>query len=128
MRYFIFLFLISGFFSVVAQNNSEADSLKYPSEKHLKNIRQLTFGGENAEAYFSFAGDKLVFQRSGKMHGLNCDQIFFTSLSKKNKKNSDPASVFEKVSTGKGRTTCSYFLPGDSLILYASTHLAVDSD
>ena len=87
-------------------------SLLYPSEKHLANIRQLTFGGDNAEAYFSSDGSKIVFQARNKSEGRNCDQIFFS-----------PLSDFKPVmlSNGKGRTTCSYFLPGDSLILYATT-------
>lgn len=97
-----------------------ADTLTYPGEKHLKNIRQLTFGGDNAEAYFSFAGDMLVYQFTSKDKGVPCDQIFYGST-----KLSDfqPAQV----SSGKGRTTCSYFLPGDTLVLYASTHGAADT-
>lgn len=82
-------------------------------EKHLKNIRMLTDQGENAEAYFSFAEDKLIFQST---HGkYKCDQIFTMKLNGSEKK---------LVSTGRGRTTCSYFLPGDKRIIYASTHAA----
>lgn len=95
-----------------------SDTLRYPEEKHLKNVRQLTFGGDNAEAYFSFAGDKLTYQWTHKENGISCDQIFYGST--------DAFSPVQ-ISTGKGRTTCSYFLPGDSLILYASTHLAADT-
>jgi hypothetical protein len=89
-----------------------APSLLYPGEKHLANIRQLTFGGDNAEAYFNADGSKIVFQARNKSEGNNCDQIFYT-----------PLYDFKPVmlSNGKGRTTCSYFLPGDSLILYATT-------
>ncbi|MFB3910214.1 MAG: hypothetical protein ACE15D_17640 [Candidatus Eisenbacteria bacterium] len=82
-------------------------------EKHLSKIRQLTNGGENAEAYFSWAGDALVFQSTPR--GAQCDQIFLLDLRN---------GATELVSTGEGRTTCSYFLPGDREILYASTHLA----
>jgi TolB protein len=83
-----------------------------PSEPHLRNVRQLTFGGENAEAYWSWDGTKLVLQVRGR-YGLECDQIFVM--------NSDGTDE-HLVSTGKGRTTCAYFLPGDREIIYASTH------
>jgi len=96
-----------------------ADTLRYPEEKHLRNVRQLTFGGDNAEAYFSFGGDKLTYQYTNKKEGVPCDQIYYTEL------RTLPERV--RLSTGKGRTTCSYFLPGDSLILYSSTHLAADT-
>jgi TolB protein len=95
-----------------------ADSLRYPEETHLKNIRQLTFGGDNAEAYFSFAGDKLVFQARNKEWGVECDQIYVTSTNETWEEGMPPL-----VSTGLGRTTCSYFMPGDTTIVYASTHL-----
>jgi Tol biopolymer transport system component len=95
---------------------TQDDSLRHADEAHLKNIRQLTFGGENAEAYLSFAGDRLVFQSS--RDSFDCDQIFTMDL--------EGADV-QLVSTGLGRTTCAYFLPGDSLILYSSTHMDADS-
>src|SRR5437762_5984616 len=84
-----------------------------PGEKHLKNIRQLTFAGENAEAYWSFAGDVLAFQSTRPPYAA--DQIFLLSP-----KGGEPTLV----STGLGRTTCAYFLPGDQRLLFASTHLA----
>ncbi len=88
-----------------------ADTMRFAQEKHLKNVRMLTNGGENAEAYFSFGEDRLIFQST---HGAyKCDQIFTMKLDGGDKK---------LVSTGKGRTTCSYFLPGDKKIIYASTH------
>ncbi len=96
------------------------DSLLYPQEKHLKNIRQLTFGGNNAEAYFSFNDQQLVFQSDYQAWGVECDQIFYFPLSQENMK-ADPPQM---LSTSEGRTTCSYFLPGDTSIVYASTHLA----
>lgn len=93
--------------------------LEAQTEKHFKNIRQLTFGGDNAEAYFSFKGDQLIFQSNYKKWGLQCDQIFRMEVSK-----AAGDSLYKPIliSTGKGRTTCSYFLPGDRQILYASTH------
>ncbi len=102
---------------------AETDTLRYPEEIHLRNIRQLTFGGDNAEAYFSFAGDKLVFQRTGEVYGLSCDQIFYMTIPSET--SSEPKTEM-MLSTGRGRTTCSYFMPGDTQILYASTHLSGD--
>jgi Tol biopolymer transport system component len=96
------------------------NTIHYPQEKHLKNVTQLTFGGDNAEAYWSFDGSKLVFQSNYKEWGLECDQIFVTSSSKP----LDSTEVPQLISTGLGRTTCSYFLPGDETIVYSSTHLA----
>jgi TolB protein len=87
-------------------------SLALPQEKHLRNIRQLTFGGENAEAYFSSDGEKLIFQST--RDGYECDQIYTMNID---------GSDARLVSTGDGRTTCSYFFPGDKRILYSSTHL-----
>ena len=85
----------------------------------MKNIRQLTFGGDNAEAYWSFDGTMLTFQSTSENFGTSCDQIFYIRPFVQ-----DPASgVPTMISTGKGRTTCSYFLPGDTTVVYASTHL-----
>jgi TolB protein len=89
--------------------------LQRPGEKHLTNIKQLTFGGENAEAYWSYNGKKITLQSTRS--GLKADQIFIM-----NADGSDPRMV----STGKGRTTCSYFFKDGKRILYASTHLAGD--
>ncbi|MCA0930823.1 hypothetical protein LCM02_00075 [Lutimonas saemankumensis] len=97
--------------------------LHYPKEKHLKNVRQLTFGGDNAEAYWSFDSSKLVFQANNKAWGLECDQIFMMDASKP----LDSSEIPQMISTGKGRTTCSYFLPGNETIVYSSTHLADDA-
>ena len=84
-----------------------------PSEVHFSELKMLTDGGENAEAYFSFAGDRLIFQSTRPP--FDCDQIFIMDL-----EGSEPTLA----STGLGRTTCGYFLPGDEWILYASTHEA----
>jgi len=82
-----------------------------PRERHFASLTMLTDGGENAEAYFSFAGDRLIFQSTHPPYG--CDQIFTMKTDGSEKK---------LVSTGRGRTTCAYFLPGDRKILYSSTH------
>jgi Tol biopolymer transport system component len=83
-----------------------------PRERHLTNLRQLTDGGENAEAYFSFDGRRLIFQSTRAPYG--CDQIFTMGLD---------GSGLRLLSTALGRTTCSYFLPDGRRYLYASTHL-----
>lgn len=101
----------------VDKGETPADTLRYESEKRLKNIRQLTFGGDNAEAYFSYDNQKLVFQATNADWGAECDQIFYMST------DGYTESRPPMLSTGKGRTTCAYFLPGNQSILYASTHL-----
>jgi len=95
-----------------AISDSKSDSLQLPQEKHLRNIKQLTFGGENAEAYFSSNGKELIFQST--RDGRECDQIYTMNLD---------GSNIRLVSTGNGRTTCSYFYPNAKKILYSSTHL-----
>ena len=95
-----------------------SDSLILEGEKHFKHIKQLTFGGDNAEAYWSFDDAKIVFQVTNPKWGDECDQIYYFDWQSDDIINNKPLLV----STGFGRTTCSYFLPGDSLILYASTH------
>jgi TolB protein len=104
--------------STVQADEASTDTLRYPQEEHFKNIKQLTYGGNNAEAYFSYDNSMLVFQSDYKEWGVECDQIFYMPVS------GTQAKQPPMLSTGKGRTTCSYFLPGDSLIVYASTHLA----
>lgn len=102
---------------VPASEEKSTDTLRYDQEVNLKNLRQLTFGGDNAEAYFSYNNKKLVFQATNKEWGANCDQIYTMPISGTN------GNMAKLVSTGKGRTTCSYFLPNDKEIVYASTHL-----
>ena len=91
---------------------AQKNSLSFEGEKHLKNIKQLTFGGENAEAYFSSDGKQLIFQ--SKRDGRGCDQIYTMNIDGSNTK---------MVSTGLGRTTCAYFFKSKKKIVYGSTHL-----
>jgi Tol biopolymer transport system component len=88
-------------------------------EKHLTHIKQLTFGGDNAEAYFSFDNKNLTFQSNNKKWGVECDQIFLMNIEQAAK---DSIYKPNKISDGKGRTTCSYFFKEKNKIIYASTH------
>jgi Tol biopolymer transport system component len=85
-----------------------------PGERHFAGLRQLTFGGENAEAYFSFDGQWLSFQSTGE---YPCDHIYTMRVD---------GSERRLVSSGKGRTTCSHYTPDGRHIVYASTHLGGD--
>lgn len=85
-------------------------------EKRLRNLKQLTFGGQNAEAYFSFDGSTIIFQSTRPP--FECDQIFSMNV--------DGGDV-KLLNSGKGRTTCGFFFPDGKRIIYASTHLAGDA-
>jgi TolB protein len=99
-------------------------SLAFPGEKHLGNIRQVTFGGQNAEAYFSADDKQLIFQHQGQFYDpqskapagaeLPCDQMYTIALD-------SPSAAPKMVSNGQGRTTCGYFFPAGDRILYSST-------
>jgi Tol biopolymer transport system component len=107
---------------VAQHSGTDIGEIHYPQETHIRNVKQLTFGGNNAEAYFNNKGTQLVFQSDNSRWGVQCDQIFTLDLSDR------PDSTKRKLlSTGKGRTTCSWFMPDDKHILFASTHLAGDS-
>ncbi len=130
MRTLIVLALFAAFACSPKETNTElieneahsaSDSLLLQPEemKFLKNIKQITFGGNNAEAYWSFDDSMLVFQSDYAGWGNECDQIFYTNWQSDDLKNNQP----QRLSTGLGRTTCSYFLPDNQTIVYASTHL-----
>ena len=125
MRRLVFLFAaISSAFLVACGSDTPAEvpqdaepsreaSLLLPEEqRHLSNLRQLTFGGENAEAYFSFDGQHLSFQSS---KDRPCDQIYTMRID---------GSEQRMISSGEGRTTCAHYMPDGQSIVYASTHLA----
>ena len=88
----------------------------FDGETHLKNVRQLTFGGQNAEAYFSYDADKLIFQSTRDGH--DCDVIYMM--------NADGSGVHQ-ISNGDGVTTCSFIAPDGKSVIYASTQLGVDT-
>jgi len=89
-----------------------ADELIEDGERHFARLWRLTRDGENAEAYWSYDGRRLVLQRRNPAEGIDCDRIFVTR---------DDSPGLVQVSSGRGATTCSYFLPGDQEILFAST-------
>lgn len=86
-------------------------ALHDPQEKHLGNVRQLTFGGQNAEAYFSHDGRRLTFQ--SQRDGYDCDQQYVMDID---------GSHVHRVSPGIGRTTCGWWMKGDKRVLFSSTH------
>ncbi len=93
-----------------AQSTVSSQQLTDERERHLKNLRQLTFDGENAEAYFSPDGSRLIFQRAEK--GDGCDQIYSMKVD---------GSGLKRLSNGQGKTTCAYFTPDGKHIIYSST-------
>ncbi len=112
-----FLIPVFSFFLFLNCAQQKEDTLKYEQETHIKNIKQLTFGGDNAEAYWSYDNTKLVFQSNNTEWGTECDQIYYMDGEE-----NEPGFEAPLISTGLGRTTCSYFLP-DETIVYGSTHL-----
>ncbi len=128
MRYFFLACMIITLGAIVSfeEKNNYAvqkplsDTIHFPGENHFANVRQLTFGGDNAEAYFSRDGRYLVFQKTNSKEGIACDQIWLGKVPQTEAEKFEP----KLVSTGTGRTTCAYFYPDGKHILYASTHLA----
>jgi len=111
MRTTLLIAVAAAILLLAGSAHTQSPSLIVDGEKHLSNIRQLTFGGENAEGYFSFDETRLIFQST--RDSFKCDQMFVMKLS---------SGEVHLVSTGKGRTTCGYFFPDDKRILFASTH------
>lgn len=111
------------FHPVKSHTTSLNDTIHYPEEKHFANVQQLTFGGDNAEAYFSYDSKWIIFQRTNPKEGINCDRIFIGKLPE------NPGDKFEpqQISSGKGRTTCPFFTKDGKHIIYASTHLGADT-
>lgn len=99
------------------------DTLHYADEKHFANVQQLTFGGDNAEAYWSYDGKQIIFQRTNPREGIMCDRMFIGNIPA----TASDSFTYKQVSSGLGRTTCGYFLPGGKNIVYASTYSGGDS-
>ncbi len=106
---------------ITTDKTERVSSLIFPEEVHFKSLRQITFGGDNAEAYWSFDDNQIVFQSNNKKWNVSCDQMFL--MNAEDTFDSIPPPM---ISTGKGRTTCAYFLPDNKHIIYASTHLSAD--
>ncbi len=96
------------------------DKIHYDKEKHLANVKQLTFGGDNAEAYFSTDDKAVVFQAKNPAWGAACDRIYTMNIDKPLGKDEIP----KMISNGLGRTTCSFFINDNKNVIYASTHEA----
>jgi TolB protein len=123
MTKFLILLTLSIACNATAQQTKNSDTLRNKEEIHFKNVRQLTFGGDNAEAYWSFNSKWLIFQKTYLKEGIPCDQIFIGKVpTRKNKQ-----FKVRRVSNGKGRTTCGFFTKDNKHIIYASTHLNADS-
>ena len=111
-----YLLVVLVAFLTTGYDDNPQSSLIVEGEKYFANIRQLTFGGQNAEGYFSFDEKRLIFQST--RDNFQCDQEFIMDLA---------TGKTQLISTGKGRTTCGYFFPGDKKILFASTHHLMDT-
>ena len=122
-KYIIYLLLFVVLATPVFAQYATQDSVHFAGEKYFKNIRQLTFGGDNAEAYWSYDGKSIVFQKTNPKEGIFCDQIFVAKVPVTDAQKFTP----KMIGTGKGRSTCAYFLPDGKHIIYASTHLGADT-
>jgi TolB protein len=119
---FIFLSFSFSKNTTTLNDPGNTDTVQYPEETHFRNVQQLTFGGDNAEAYFSFDGKWIIFQRTNLKEGINCDQMFIGKVPRPGEK-----FKYKLVSSGKGRTTCGFFTKDGKHIIYASTHLGSNS-
>lgn len=122
-KYLIYLLLFVVLATPVFAQYATQDSVHFAGEKYFKNVRQLTFGGDNAEAYWSYDGKSIVFQKTNPKEGIFCDQIFVAKVPVTDAQKFTP----KMIGTGKGRSTCAYFLPDGKHIIYASTHLGADT-
>jgi len=108
----LFLIIAAALSACASAPAAKSKTEPAPEQLHLANVKQLTSGGQNAEAYFSADGTKLIFQSTRPPYA--CDQIFTMDIDGKN---------VRLLSSGKGRTTCAFFFPDSKRFIYASTEL-----
>jgi Tol biopolymer transport system component len=88
-------------------------------ERLVTRVRQLTFEGRRAgESYFSADGRKMIFQ-SEREPGNPFFQIYLMDLE---------TGDTERVSPGKGKTTCAWIHPDGKRLLFASTQDDPDAE
>ncbi|KAI6207855.1 hypothetical protein M3Y96_00053100 [Aphelenchoides besseyi] len=105
--------------------NENFGTKHFPEERHFENVRQLTFGGQNAEGYFSSDGKSMVFQAAGQeRYGTQCDQIYTLPIDQEVKSD----TLIQRLSTGLGVCTCSFLFPDGKTSIHASTFAAVRPD
>ena len=117
------IFAFTGKIPALSITSGYTDTVHYPEEKNFSNLRQLTFGADNAEAYWSYDNQYIIFQRTAPKEGIACDQMFIGKVPQQEGEKFE----YKMVSTGKGRTTCGFFTRDNKHVIYASTHLASDS-
>lgn len=110
-RFLIVPVLALGLGAQASAQNPAAPMAPAAGESRLSNIRQLTDGGENAEAYWSPDGKWITFQST--RDGRTCDQQYVMKAD---------GSDIRRVSTGEGKTTCGWFMPGSKRLFFGSSH------
>lgn len=115
------IFFIGCLTVMISCASSQKGTIYKEENKYLKGVQQLTFGGDNAEAYWSFDNNYLVFQSNNPDWGLKCDQIFYMKATTPEKTSEGLMVTPDRISNGQGRTTCAYWMPDGKYILYAST-------
>lgn len=120
MRLLIFCAFI--FLVLKSVSGQTIDTLVYPEESHFKNMHQLTFGGDNAEAYWSYDDKHVIYQRTAPKENIVCDQLFMGVMPQ----NPNDAFVTKQL-TVKGRVTCGFFMKSGAQVVFASTHLNSDN-
>ncbi len=123
MNIIVSFVVIASTFCTIKTSNLFAQGGSVQESRHLRNFRQLTFGGDNAEAYFSADGRAISFQSNNPKWNLQCDQIFYLSLADSLKMR-DTNFRPNRISTGRGVTTCAFVMPDGKHVLFASTHNA----
>ena len=95
---FLFIVIISLFSCIEDRNMS------------IENVQQLSFQGDNGEAYFNSDDSKVIFQ--SKRNNNNCDKLYIVDINGNN--------LTEFVAKD-GAFTCAYFSLDDRYIFFSST-------